>query len=365
MSRIRLYGPERGHASWPRVATGMRLGFEACGELASFCCTDDIGHTLDDSLPPGYDAPVGIHVGPPTIASIMQGRGLHRHRLAMIATNSTWVPRAAMAALEREAITGYIGTSPWATRILRENTALPVYTCMHGVSDVFRPRGAPNPRRGYHVLHMASTHNQRKGTRELIGAWSKALRDGPLSPDDCTLRLVCDGPRGFFERAIHEATQGDIRLAETYHLDARMDLSEEDACEYYKRHHLICQPSRAEGFGLCPLEARASGVPTLVTDCTGHECHVRSRPPPYRAAATAPGVIIVPTGDYAPIDDGPGAMAPSLDVNDLAEGLSRAYHLRQSLDIRAREWATWVSETWSWQRVCKTFLAANREDLDV
>jgi hypothetical protein len=367
MSMIRLYGPTRGNGSWPRVVAGMRRGLAKIGKLASFCSTDEIGHQLDDALEPGYDAPVGVHFGPPTIASVMQGHGMHRHRLAMIATNSSWVPTDAMLSLERESITGYVGTSPWSSDVLRTHTKLPVLTCLLGVSEAFAPANV-DPPDGFRVLHMASTAAERKGTSQLIHAWTRCLIAGSFPVKGSMLRLVCDGPPGFFDQAIRDAIGERAELAGTYVVSPRLDLTEREACMFYQGFHLVCQPSRAEGFGMVPLEARASGVPVVMTNGSGHNAHAfsglgRGQGVVYEGIDSPPGVIIVPVQGACPIDDGPGALAPAFDTNVLAGALALGYERLDELTEHARRQASWIGQQWSWARVCEQFVESAKRDL--
>lgn len=350
MSLVSIYGRCQGASSWPRLTNGMALGLSECGRLAALCATDMIGHEIEDALGDGYDAPVGLYIGPPTGASVMQGRGMHRARLALIAANSSWVPQSAMQALERGAVTGYVATSPWATEMLSGCTTLPVVTAMPGVSDDFKPNGT-DPGEGWRVLHMASTSAERKGTAKLIEAWARVLRAAaPVQAS--VLRLVCDGPSGFFDDAISKASGGDRAIAATYHLSPSLSLSEKDAADFYQRHHLVCQPSRAEGFGMVPLEARACGVPVVMTDNTGHQVHCYSREPDQGPM----GVIIVKNGGLRPIDDGPGALAPDFATDDLVQALIVAHAYGGQLRKQALEGASWVRQYWSWRRCCERFV---------
>lgn len=354
---IAIYGPMAGQGSWPRVTRGMATGLRARGQLAGVAATDVLSHTLDDALPAFHDAPIAIHVGPPTMAMVMQSRGTHRQRLAMIAPNSSWLPANTFADLERwQAVTGYVVPSTWAETIMRRYTALPVYVYAHGVS--IRPAAREVVRRagdGYAVLHMASTHRQRKGTAELIAAWCALRREGVL-PEDSRLRLVCDGPVGHFEDAIHRAAAGNPAIVASIRVSPRLELEDAEMQTFYQCHDLVCQPSRAEGFGLVPLEARAAGVPVLMTSATGHLDHVspedgRSAWPP-----SEEGVVVVSCRAESPIDDGPGAVAPTLAIEDLRAALGWAHAERDELRVRARAAAPSVRAWWSWRAVTDRFV---------
>lgn len=364
--KIRVYGPSRGHASWPRVAKGLCEGLAENDALTGFVATDELGHDLDGGMSPGYDAPVGVYVGPPTLASVMRGCGQHRHRLALIAVNSTFVPRIAMHSLERdEAVTGYLAPSAWAAERLRTHTDLPVYLWQHGVSRAFAQAwqwATRGPGHHWRVLHLASTNGSRKGTVELIEAWAELLAGGEV-PYDSELELVCDGPREFFSDAIEWAIRSagyddelEERLRRSYYVRPRYDLPESATARMLYQHDLVVQPSRGEGFGLVPLEARAVGTPVAMTTCTGHAEHALGT-----SGLPAAGVVEIETGSLGPIDDGPEAMAPTLRSGHIRSALAEAYRCRGDLALLTRSAAPLVMESWSWKAVTRRFLDTHGE----
>jgi glycosyltransferase involved in cell wall biosynthesis len=347
---IKLYGTGRGNGSWARVTAGVKWGLESCGKLAGFFDVsrvdadyDTDGHALSD----GYDAPVGLCIGSPSSASVMVGRGEHARRLLMIAANSSWLPATTM---ERAAkiCTGFVAPSEWSASVIDGYAeGRPVLVYPHGVDPAFMPT-ADRPSGYFRALHLASTHMERKGTKELIHGWALAIRKQML-PKGAVLRLIIDGPRGLFNHTIFEAAAGDPDVADSYQLSQRLDLKAEDMAALYRDHHVVVQPSRAEGFGMVPLEARACGVPVVMTACTGHEDHWRG-----------PGVVRVAAGPEAAVDDGPGAMAPTVRAEDIAEAVGYALSSANSLREEATDAAPKVRERWSWEAVTERFLVENQ-----
>ena len=349
---IRLYGTEKGNSSWPRVSAGVREGLRACGKLASFYDVGRVDSDYDndgDALEVGYDAPVGICIGSPSSASVMIGRGEHRERLLMIATNSSWLPPVMM---ERTAkiCTGFLAPSHWSASVIAKHAPeLPVYVYPHGVDEGFTDvTDGPVTMSGlFSALHLASTHMERKGTKELILGWALAIERGVI-PKAARLRLVADGPRGYFNEAIHRASRGSISVAETYILQQRLDLKVADMAAMYRDHHIVVQPSRGEGFGLTPLEARACGVPVVATTCTGHLMHTQHG---HR------GVVVIEHGPEDAVDDGPKAKAPTVSPAAIADALGQAYQGYDQLSSDAKEYAYRVRAKWSWKAVTENFIS--------
>lgn len=347
--RVMLYGVGSGNGSWARVTAGVRRGLEACGKLAGFYDVAMVDNDYDlcgHAMTEGYDAPVGLCVGSPRSATVMVGRGDHHHKMLMIAANSSWLPEVIM---ERAAkvCTEFVAPSSWSSSVVeRYASGRQVLVYAHGVDPGFRPL-TEEPSGSFRVLHLASTHMERKGTRELIEGWVIANKRGDL-PRGARLRLVIDGPRGLFNHTIFEATGGDPDLADTIELSQRLSLKVHDMAALYQDHHLVAQPSRAEGFGMVPLEARACGVPVIMTTCTGHADH-----------AGTLGVVRVEVGRDGPVDDGPGAVAPTVTPEAIADSLVYAASNIDSLTSQAIEASHVIRDRWSWEAVTADFLAKN------
>jgi glycosyltransferase involved in cell wall biosynthesis len=351
---IRLYGVMKGNASWARVTAGMIEGIRSLDKLAGTYDLHDVNVDTEGSgLGAGYNAPVGVCVGPPSTASIMRTRGEHRHRLMMIAANSTWLPQVMMAKTNR-LVTGYLAPSRWAAGVIaRYADGLPVYVWHHGVDVGFSPTYAHPGAERIKVLHLASTHMDRKGTRELIHAWCKVIKNDSAGYQ---LNLIVDGPENHFKREIELASQRNYRLAQSIMVRPRQGLSIEEARKLYCKHHLVCQPSRGEGWGLCPLESRACGTPVVATACTGHQDHMES-------LSESDGVVVIPHGLYETIDDGPGATAPSITVDGVAEALATGFRRVETLWENAQDKAQQVRQQWSWSTVTAQFLHHHEKDL--
>jgi alpha-1,3-rhamnosyl/mannosyltransferase len=135
-----------------------------------------------------------------------------------------------------------------------------------GISDEFRPvaleERAPVLRR--HGLPLTgyglsiSTLEPRKRIDRLLAAW----RELPGATRD-RFPLVIAGASGWNNEELH--AQIDAAAAEGWVLPLGF-VDETDLPAIYSGAVLFAYPSVYEGFGLPPLEAMASGVPTIVTD---------------------------------------------------------------------------------------------------
>jgi glycosyltransferase involved in cell wall biosynthesis len=342
--RVRVYGQFTGNDSWSRVAAGMALGLSSNGALADTCPIRDAfdGATLET----GANAEVAIYVGSPECVGVLRKAGEHRERLAFVAANSSWLPPEMMRDICRCA-TGIVAPSTWSQQVVwNQGAGLACYLWQHGVDDVFAPSPGPvwEPPH-WTVLHMASTSMERKSTKLLIEAWSACMMKGYFR--DAKLVLVLSGDKQSVARKVFEESKRcGGRILDNVRITSRKNMTSWRASAFYKQFSMVCQPSRSEGFGLVPLEARACGIPVVMTGCSGHADHV-----------DGPGVErVVHRRDWADIDDGPGAEAPLVETDDIANALMHAYDNRHELTHDARLHAEVIRAQWSWPEVTKRWL---------
>lgn len=327
---IRLYGEFLGDSSLCRVSKGFAQVFP---EAAKYDLTR-WGNDLDEGEPeqPGATAEIGIYTG--SLSHIeVAFRAKHEKFYVMVAPNSGTLGslvRGKLATVEN-----LLAPSRWAQEVLTR--AFPdkeVLHVPHGLDPLFQPAaGVPDPEK-FSVLHLSSSILERKGTDKLLEGWELANL-----PDAMLFLSVPLGKTLFF---LEEAERLGIR--DSVRITDRLDYGVADMAKLYSTMHFVCQPSRGEGFGLVPLEARACGTPVIATDCTGHSEHVRG-----------PGVVVVKTGEDAPIDDFPGAVAPSLSAEGVAEALTNAYQKRDKYSSDAKVASAEIRKTWSWENQLKEF----------
>lgn len=346
---VRLYGVSLGHASYARVTAGVRQGLEAHDELAGFVPLDLFD---EDESYPGHDAETALVVGPAVQGlQIAKAAGWHKRWLVMVAPNSTWVPVAMTAELARQGAE-VVSPSAWGGTVLERAFAAIGYekqvrVYRHGVDPAFARSEEQEARldawyddEHFRVLHLSSSTFQRKGTRELLVAWHELVADKKL-PQGALLEVVYAGaPEQLYAMIPDKMPMKMIA-------GPPLDLAPAEMAGLYRSAHLVCQPSRGEGFGLVPLEAAASGVCVAATYVTGHT--------EYLAETRA---LVIETGDFGPIDDGPGARAPGLEVEAVKRALVDAAETYPLIAKLTREHAERLGQTWSWERVTEDFLAS-------
>ena len=125
-------------------------------------------------------------------------------------------------------------------------------TNQFGLPSSSRP--APPP---FHLVTIA-----RLTPRKNIGGLLNALSQASL-PDKTTLRIVGDGPR----RSALEARARQLNIRSRVHFLGRLDRpSVQNAL--WDAHALVL-PSRHETFGIVLLEAMATGLPVIASNCGG------------------------------------------------------------------------------------------------
>ncbi len=337
---MRFYGFTGGHGSYAQVLRGFQEAFLP-KKIATYAVDD--GRHRHSTVAANHK--VGVFLGPPVTARVMLASG-HATRFVMVAPNSTWLPDELVRLLE-EVATEILVPSEWAREILLKYTSRPVMTVQHGVLSGFRHSPVLEEsvqktygRGAFDVAHFSSTGRQRKGTRELILAWRLLRKRGALPPL-ARLFIVIPSDEGL-------TVQLDVGPSEDIAYRDRLNFPPEQLSQIYSECHVVCQPSRGEAFGMVPLEALASGTPVIASRCTGHEQWMTG-------LGVDHGVVSVRMGALEPIDDGPGALAPALDVEALANALDYASRHFLALKEAALSSAAAIRERHSWKRQLAEF----------
>lgn len=354
---VRVYGMTVGCGSAARVTAGVTEGLCKVAMLGGVAPVDDFDAEQRAQYG-GARSRTAIYIGPMTGIGVV-GYGCHECQYAVVAPNSSWLPKAVVELSKRAIIAS---PSEWGANVLRRHVPDDrVCVYRHGVDAWLKPSAEHHealersyPER-FRVLHMTSSAGQRKGTDELLQAWPQFAQRSAC--DEAELVLVTEGGAHRAEVGrmvrLHGASSwdGEVKVC------GRLDAPSSELSSFYQGFHLICQPSRGEGFGLVPLEARACGIPVAMTDCTGHSEH-------YAVVLDDSGlpkaVAVVPTGPDESIDDGPGALAPGLEPSGVLEALLYAEEYWSELHEQAKDVSPLIHAEWSWEAVTKRWLEQER-----
>ena len=364
----RLYGRGLGRGSLAVVTEGFRSALEATGLLDGIVALDKSGGSEEDDEPSGALARDAVFVGPLNRVNVMRAGTRHERHWVMVTPNSTYLPPSILQELLTLPNLHLMSPSPWAggvvidtLRTMGFRTAfhqsltgvdlvsddtvpkkVSVQVVRHGVDpgfavspvDIARAR-ADHDAGLFRVVHFSTTEGQRKGTLELVQAWE--LLQGNQAYAKAELLLVLDHLAR--EALLRRLAEKNIKLPSGARVIPRANLSPSQMSKLLGHMHVLAAPSRGEGFGCCPLESRACGVPFVATAITGHG-----------AGHLVGGAgLIVASGDLGPIDDGPGAMAPTVDYHAVAIALDLVRQGWAQLSLDAESGARVVQETWSWQ----------------
>ena len=105
-------------------------------------------------------------------------------------------------------------------------------------------------------------------------------------------------------------------------------------------HDAVVQPSRGEGFGMVPLEARCAGTPVIMTAGTGHADH--------RADCD----VIIPTGlpEQMETQGNSAGSAPTVASEAIARSLRYFLDTQPERIRQTQEWADTHRYAWAWSR---------------
>ncbi len=202
---------------------------------------------------------------------------------------------------------------------------------------VYRPRQpetAAGSQRSFTFLCVAMPH-RRKGLVELVDAFVQEFVDGEPVRLLIKLPYVPKDGRGTQYWEIPECTQWLKRLSGSMDSSGRMQIISKvlTPCEMahlYAACDAYVQPSYGEGFGLSILEAKAMGLPTVVTGWGGHMDYCTDE------NSFLVDYDLVPAGQ-AQYDNGPSdAYMARPKVSSLRAMMRMVYAHAQEVEVRVR-----------------------------
>lgn len=353
---IRLYGHARG--SFKTVTEGLELAFQELGVLdGTFYGESEFGENVG-----GAFSPIAVVTGDPMRVLQAHYHGQHQKKFLLLAPNSEGIDRALVRQLKDKVklpngekvptLDGFLAPSKWAVGVLQKcfPEHLAIY-CPHGVMPHFRmdrslrEQALQELRAGsFKALHVTSSRLSRKGTDELLRAWSWFVEE-----EQPTARLdILVNPEYWQE------FQGKAESVKGVNVYPGQNFSASEYVQLLHQYNAVIQPSRAEGFGLVPLEARACGVPAVATCNTGHLDH-----------HSGPGTVRVEDSQclLGDSDDYLGAMALIVSAEEILDSLKEVVSNAERLHHEAVEAADEIVKNWSWVELTRPALERMKQEI--
>lgn len=246
--------------------------------------------------------------------------------------------------------------------------------CPHGVSEEFAYE--ENSQNAYvlELIHFAGGPHDlldRKQTIQLIEAFFAAKLDQPARLTIVIPLTDSAGPILYHNWALHlmgklsgqavknnmAAGKQDDRLCTL--IDASMPSTQQSVARRLRYSDALVQPSRSEGFGLLPLQARAVGIPVILTATTGHLDHLDEHDVVIPTEKNESELLL--THELAerygykidPVKVLHNAVCPEVSVDRIVDGLEQLSHDLGCWWLHAQKRAETYQQRWSWEAVTK------------
>lgn len=363
---IQLYGSFSGYDSFGRVSRELAFALYRRHLDVSLMGIDvGVGQFIESyvDVPPfplglvDNTAPVGIAIGYPE-KGYMWLRG-HKHRILMTVCESDAIPNAWVEPCNR--VSMVVVPSHFCKEVFQRcGVRVPVEVVPHGVSSEFCLQTAVEygdttafhmldvtpadlgigPSLKPRLLHVtgAAGYPARKGTPQVLIA-AKQLED----VFDLTL-LTSAPPIG----AIKEL---GFKIQNTPLIKTFASLTDKELANLYYSHDAILQPSRGEGFGLTPLEAKCCGTPAIYTNVSGHKEHFDKE---------TDIEVEVGNPNWMPTTGNEAGGAPTLTVKAVRHAIQKFLGSQAFYNDAVCKWQAKNASKWRWDVILAPFISALR-----
>lgn len=230
-------------------------------------------------------------------------------------------------------------TSRWTAGIFKNIIKRDSYVLHHGLNETWRPK-QHGPHEGpFTFLHVGEPA-VRKGGDIVLEAWHKAFRKSGAKliykATGIPMARVKDRGGSIVYSPQHLVDEGGELITTVYSDDGMWDLFGKVDCLVY--------PTRGEGFGFIPLEAMASGLPTIVPNGGGTaEFALLGTPLTNFMWRTSHEV------------EHPGLWIDH-DIEEVIESMTNVWKNHKDACDRAYLNAQTIRETFDWDNIAKKFI---------
>lgn len=348
---IQIYGQFQDYGSFAQISRALARECQRAGLEFSIWNTNSFDARYLDcpaswNVAMNSSAMVGIYVGyAPGSPSWLQG---HDHKYAVTMCESNRIPPEWASVLNRDIISLVPSTFVYETFLASGVRPDLVRVIRHGVPLEHLSKPAREMQRSTPTfLHVsgAKSFPARKGTAALLYAAAELVKAGR----DFHLYLHLDKTEQLSEALKTMGLEHHVSYLSDRYRKADLMMR-----QLARGIDAVIQPSRGEGFGLIPLEARTLGIPAILTNATGHQEHFQ------------PGVDVeVATGSMMPLatQGNQSGMAPTVQIEAITRAMNKFLDNRRAITQHAQTWAEQHTYEWTWPMVLKPLITTLRRQV--
>jgi len=217
----------------------------------------DLGHSVGFQTP---KAPVQLNFSQPDYFKLHK----NQYQISYTPWESTVVPEKWCNSLSL--VDEIWTTSDWCANVFEDNGYKNVRVFPHGIDPIWQPRR----RRDDGVIKFLHVGEPapRKAGQITVDAFAKLFGNDPRY--SLTLKVFKHNTTRIYNNYIDKNILGlpNVLYNNIYIIDK--DMTTEELVKLYHDHDVLIYPSYGEGFGFIPLQALATGMPTICTADWAH-----------------------------------------------------------------------------------------------
>jgi hypothetical protein len=217
----------------------------------------DLGHSVGFQTP---KAPVQLNFSQPDYFKLHK----NQYQISYTPWESTVIPKKWCNSLSL--VDEIWTTSDWCANVFEDNGYKNVRVFPHGIDPIWQPRRRRNDG-VIKFLHVGEPA-PRKAGQLAVDAFAKLFGNDPRY--SLTLKVFKHNTTRIYNNYIDKNILGlpNVLYNNIYIIDK--DMTTEELVKLYHDHDVLIYPSYGEGFGFIPLQALATGMPTICTADWAH-----------------------------------------------------------------------------------------------
>jgi len=270
----------------------------------------------------------------------------HSYRIGVLVCDADIVPIETIETCEKT-FDLIVVPSQFCKRVFQESgLKKDILVVPHGVTESFRPLDTPLPEEFTFYNVYSQMRPFRKSEEELLTSFAEAFNGDPK----IKLQLRTKRTAALDELIAQNGLEDIVEILED-------DLSDEDYIEQFNKVHALVHPSKAEGFGMIPLQALACGVPVIATENTGMSDYLSDdNAMLLKVKGKVPA--IGDAGEFA------GGMYHAIDQEHLMQCLQDMVKNWQREKQKAEKYSSVIRQNYSWSEAAKPLIKVIEQQLN-